>query len=372
MRVRPICVALWTITIVASEKAEASSNGITIESVNSYSVCFGAGSDLPYSNTDASNFVSGMMSNTTYAWTTRHNYSDGFVYDTDFYDAEATGFSYNHDAYNFDDASNQSISYFSGHGSCPPYPTPYVDCYSKSECDSWASYYGVPSGFKNPAVCRRDPGYYHGWCTWSWPIVAVTCGSGVNDKHGHVVELGTLNHSPEVRLGESVNSGTWAGAGTNGGTNLFVFNISCGALPDQSRFTILNLPAMAGAHLYATDAVVNGDTISIPDRGSKFAAKYALNPNGSVAQAWLDSILSITEGSTCDGPGGTYGGYGGFSGCAGHLVMGMNATATQANWQLNTEGWGGLQLDTNDATNWTWYGSRLQCNYDCNTWTWSL
>ena len=41
-------------------------------------------------------------------------------------------------------------------------------------------------------------------------------------------------------------------------------------------------------------------------------------------------------------------------------------------WHVNTESWGGLQLDSNDATAHYYSTWTAVCNYDSNTYPWSI
>lgn len=358
------------VTVALSAQPASGSTGITVEGVNNYAAC--NASQLSNQVADASNFLSTMTSGGPVAWYQKNAFYNSDVYDSDFYDPQSTGLWNDYDGSYFDHPYN-AISYYSGHGVCKS-PNPSIGCTGAASCAQYAATWGIPpGGFTAPAICRRDPGDASGTCSWTWALGPYVCGAA--DSHGHFVDLGTANHRSNayVRLGESFYSGNWAGAGTNGGTNLVVFHQSCGAVPDETRFSIMNMPAIAGAHLMATTAVVTGDTAMVANRGSAFATRYLANPYGSVAQAWLDAMPGLS-GSTWTNPhtGNTYGGYGGFNGTGAHLIMGNNSTAAAASWQLNNEHWSQLSGDAYDATGWNYWQARWACNYNCSAWTWSL
>lgn len=177
--------------------------------------------------------------------------------------------------------------------------------------------------------------------------------SGSRDSNGGIVNY----TSGSVRWGESANSGPWAGAGTNGGTNLVVLDVSHGILPPYWFETLRN--ASAGVHMIATLMTAAGDTFNISQRGSTFARIWAANQNGNVAQAWLDTmtVLPYLPGDPCGNEGGH-----GFSGCGCHIVVAMDSTPQGAASKMN-EDWIDLRSDDRDAKGNNWYSARWQCNY---------
>lgn len=159
---------------------------------------------------------------------------------------------------------------------------------------------------------------------------------------------GIVNYTGgQVRWGESATSGAWAGAGTNGGTNLVVLDISHGILPTFWYQTLRN--ASAGVHMIATLMTAGGDTANSAIRGSTFARMWAANPNGNVAQAWLDTMSSLPATDRFNG-----------FGC--NIVVAMDSTAQGAASKMN-EDWIDLRSDNRDAKGNTWYSARWQCNY---------
>jgi hypothetical protein len=169
---------------------------------------------------------------------------------------------------------------------------------------------------------------------------------------------GQINYtSGPIRWGESQNSGPWAGAGTNGGTNLVVLDISHGVLPTFWYQTLRN--ASAGVHMIATIMTAGGDTADSPDRGRAFGKIWAANPAGNVAQAWLDTMSALPkeEGDSCGNEGGH-----GFNGCGCHIVVAMDSTSDGAASKMN-EDWIDLRSDERDAKGNDFYWARWQCNY---------
>jgi hypothetical protein len=182
--------------------------------------------------------------------------------------------------------------------------------------------------------------------------MAVTQGTG--DRFG-----GLVNYTGgPIRWGESPSSGGWAGAGTNGGTNLVVLDISHGILPTFWYQTMRG--ASAGVQLIATMMTGGGDTSNVADRGSTFATFYRVNENAQVSASWLNTMNSLPagEGSACPGGGGGHG----FNGCGCNVIIGMDISAARAEASM-FETWVSLTDDSNDALGNQFYTVRWQCNY---------
>jgi hypothetical protein len=128
-----------------------------------------------------------------------------------------------------------------------------------------------------------------------------------------------------------------------------ILDISCGILPTFWYQALKN--AAAGVHMIGTLLIAGGDTNNIPDRGSTFAKMWAANPQGSVAQAWLDTLSSI--------PASEGNGINGF-GC--NIMVGMDSTLDRAGQRIG-ESWSDLRNDNNDAQGNAWYSARWECNY---------
>jgi hypothetical protein len=245
------------------------------------------------------------------------------------------------------DARETAISFFSGHGTCDGF-NPITTCTSSADCH--------PPRTAEDGRCSFDPLRPTGFCFHPAPRNIVTNGDRVT--HGNFVDY----TSGIVKYGESANSGGWAGAGTNGGTNLVVLSLSCGAF----RTDLLHdLGAMlAGVHMVATVMPVNGDTADVPNRGSAFADQFLANPNGSVAAAWRKVIHIISHDGSCRAGGGDGGG-GGVNGCGANLVFAGDTTAANADGRMN-ENWTSIRDDALDAKGFSFWRATYDCNYDCN------
>ena len=172
---------------------------------------------------------------------------------------------------------------------------------------------------------------------------------------------GSINYtSGPIRWGNSPATRGWAGAGTSGGTNVVVLDISHGVLPPFWRPTFQN--AAAGVQLILTMMTAGGDTANVPDRGSTFAAFFRANQNLSVAQAWKDTMNSLpfNDGGSCPDPGG--GGSHGFNGCGCNVALGFDNTLDRAKAALS-ESWIDITHANNDALGNQALWVEWQCNY---------
>jgi hypothetical protein len=316
------CLGLWL--------AGCQSNGLVVSSVNDYSHKYGPGCPkppcLPNSIANGDGFIQAMTVAGS-GWTLTERDVDSQVDDMDFVDA------YNMDAINFDQPKT-AISYFTGHGTCGPYgANPPQACTSTTQCVN-----PVP-GTRMPGSCKFGPGDI-AQCVYLSNRALFT-DSGFDRFGGRVDYSGG-----SVHWGESPNAGGWAGAGTDGGTNLVVLDISCGVLP---TFWVQQLqPAMAGIHMLATIMPVTGDTANVADRGAAFGGSWAARPSGSVADAWLTTMNSI-PGSGING-----------GGC--NFVIAFDATPAAAVNNLN-QNWNDLKNDGWDAKGASAYVGRWLCNW---------
>jgi hypothetical protein len=328
--------------------------GITVESVNDYSYYCGNHSCDTICNSEGDGFWNSMTAGGT-GWTALVHYKDSSVYDTDFYDKDKSGYAYDNDTYNFDKSGN-AISFVCLHGTCDDCTT--TNCTSAANCAT------------GQECMNNPPSAYSSRCANSSARRMVTSSSG--SHHSNFVWYGGNN----VKWGEDSNSGSWAGAGTNGGTNLVFMINSCGLKP---YFWFELSPAFAGVHLIAeimpvsNVATGNGcaDAANYQYRGSDLASYALTNPYGSVTAAWfavLDGTPQSGYGSCPDQNSNyTYGGGRGINGCGAHNVLSYDVTQTLANWHVDTEGWIGARLESNDATG-NGYGRwAAHCNYDCAT-----
>jgi hypothetical protein len=318
------------------------SNHLVVESVDNYSLRNGP--SLANSIANGDGFIKGMTVDGS-PWKLSTRWTDQNVWDRDFTDPDVNGGQGGDDAHNFDQPGT-AISYFTGHGFCDdgcprnPRPPPIwaQPCSTTSTCNSP----DATLGQRMPGTCRFSPLDTPRCCYMVDRRAAV---SGTYDINNGVVNY---TNGP-IRWGESSNSGGWAGAGTNGGTNLVILDISCGILPPFWYQALRT--AAAGVHMIGTLLIAGGDTANISDRGATFAKMWAANPDGSVAQAWLDTLSSLPASE-----GGGINGYG----C--NIMVAMDATA-QAVQQKIGESWSDLRRDDNDAKGNSFYYARWQCNY---------
>jgi len=178
---------------------------------------------------------------------------------------------------------------------------------------------------------------------------------GTGDRFG-----GLVNYTGgPIRWGESPQAGGWAGAGTNGGTNVVVLDISHGVLPTFWYPTFQN--ANAGVHLILTLMTAGGDTANVAQRGETFASFYRANPRASVAQSWKDTMKSLPAnlGRPCPGGGGGRG----FNGCGCHIAVGMDSTQANADVSLRENWVDNITNDNNDARGNRFAAFTWQCNY---------
>ncbi len=175
------------------------------------------------------------------------------------------------DTYYFDKLGT-AFSMFSGHGLNPagaPFPLP---CQTSSACNS------PPAGATFPSFCRKYPGSTTGDCTYhSYDRAIVPSSEGC--RYAGYSNTGAA-------WGESGFTGTWGGAGTNGGTNAVILDISHA---HNSNRTAEVWPAFAGIHMLLTPLNHTGDTGNFGHRGYWFAQFYYDNPYSSVAFSWTQA-----------------------------------------------------------------------------------
>jgi hypothetical protein len=104
-------------------------------------------------------------------------------------------------------------------------------------------------------------------------------------------------------------------------------------------------------HMIGTLLIAGGDTANVSDRGAAFAKMWAANPEGSVSQAWLDTMtaLPLSEGRGINGYG-----------C--NIMVAMEGSLQAVDQKMN-ESWSDLRNDNNDSKGNSWYSARWQCNY---------
>jgi hypothetical protein len=329
----------------------ADSKGIIVESVNEFGSppCDPAQgtADICNSIANGDGFLQGIVFPGSIFFRSGR-WTDGTVYDTDFVDPEANALG--NDTNNFDKPGT-AISYLTAHGILD-HGCSTVACSTTSACTqpNTATGPGVP---RLPGTCRFSP-LDSARCCYMVDRAALVKGTG--DRFG-----GLINYTGgAVRWGESPQAGGWAGAGTNGGTNVVVLDISHGVLPTFWYQTFQR--ASAGVQLILTIMTAGGDTANTSQRGSTFAAFYRANPGGSVAQAWKDTMNSLPAspagGNPCPGGGGGHG----FNGCGCNVALGFDSTEARAKAALR-ESWFAITNDNNDALGNRWLSVEWQCNY---------
>jgi len=300
------------------------SNGIVVESVNNYGDGPPPNNDLFNSIANDDGFVTTITGPGT-DWFLTKRWTDANVWDSDF--IETT------DSTNFDQPGT-AISYYTGHGGCPSGSTNQA-CTSSSQCTN-----PVGSGGTLPGICKIGPGDTPR-CIYSTLRCIVVNSSG--SRFNNVVAYG----NGTAKWGESPTAGAWAGAGTDGGTNLVVLDMSAGVLP--TFWQQQTQAAMAGLHMLATIMPVTGDTANVADRGATFAQRWADCPDCSVSQAWLTTLLSLPNGVGING-----------GGC--NFVIAYDTTDHGALGHIN-ENWHDLHNDDLDSKGTNVYEARWMCNW---------
>src|SRR5664280_882626 len=170
-------------------------------------------------------------------------------------------------------------------------------------------------------------------------------------------------------MGESSQSGGWAGVGTNGGTNLFILINSCGFRwrnwLDDSKYMF------AGMHLLFVNSPVSGftdstgkaghaDTAQCLTCGSTLASYIMSNLDAPANEAWTNPTL-VNSSYLCAGdPGVNCGHSEGVN-----VVMSKDTTATAATNRATYENWYAVQMNSYDAHGADFAYRIGGCNYDC-------
>jgi hypothetical protein len=371
LRTYSVAAALALAPLVTGD-ARASSTTVGFEAVCDYGGgCKPNTSDLPNAIPNCAGFSSWMTNSFFHSvFTHGPEYTDSSVFDTDFIDPELTlgGADYG----NFD-PSGQAISYFCGHGTSDDGFGNVSSCGSGVLCGSSANCTAArnPYGTGTTGVCRHAPGdnsgkVQYGYC--SYPTNRYIIINEPSPRYSNAIDYSTGRF---IAFGESPTSGTWRGAGTDGGTNVVVLDLSNGLQPG---FPIQNLmPAFAGVHEIMTIMPTYGDTAMVADRGSAFAESYIFNTYGDYepSTAWLEAINQLSgEGGVCTDPCGatkvTSGGWGGINGCGCNVVMAMGANSSEPNQHIR-ETWNDIQNDALDGRGNSYYAWYYLCNYDTTT-----
>lgn len=344
------CLAfLLTVGEATPADAYPISSGVVLESVNVYS----GPDDLPNSIANSQGFMN-MLPTSLFSQTV--HWQNSQVWDSDFVDPDWGPVG--SDASNFDQPG-QAISFFTGHGVPPSTTTQY--CTTSATCTS-PPMNSFP-GAEGTCTAQPDLSTYEGYCTYDSARFLVTNGSSksFNDLVGY---------RAWVAFGES-SQASWAGYGTNGGTNAVFLDLSWGAM---ANFGWNQLgPMFAGIRIAGTIQPVAGDTSNVPDRGAAFAVFAAINPASSPFDAWADALnlLSPTLGTNC-GPLLLFlGGGHGINGCGCSLVVAADSTETRAT-AIRSQSWEDLRDDALDPQGAGSYTFRTVCNYDAAAYPWRL
>ena len=334
----------------AHQAVGQASSGVVVETISDYSTLCGDHSCDTDADTEGNAFWNMMTASGT-GWTATHHYIDNSVFDTDLEDPQYTGLADN-DTNNFDPAGTD-ISLFIGHGTCDDVTS--TVCTSDANCSAGGYCAAGHLAAGEQRLCINQ----------SQRRIFTSSTSGI---HGNTVWYGTSSSGVAARtigLGESSNSGSWAGAGTNGGTNVAAIVNSCGIrshhfLKDTQNFyagvhsVMMTMPIAAYKDTGGT--VRFSDTAQWGARGSTFAGTILANTLAAASDAWFNPTM---VNSSYTGPSGHNFGA--------QIVISEDSVASTATWHVLTESWIGTLIDSNDAKGNGFWAAWFVCNYDCNT-----
>jgi hypothetical protein len=344
------------------DNALASKTLVEVETVNSYTPCFGGG-DLYNANQSGVNFYTELLRVNSLGFQINGggSWQDAWTWNTDYLDPDTPNAPPGSMDYAFGDAPNMAISFFQGHG--------IQNLSDDRPCTSVATC----TTYQLPATCESNPWTYQqlgqgkGACMYATPRALVTCGNRDAGSATTPIHYAYLT-GPNMVLGENPSEGGWRGAGTNGGTSLAIFHISQALnvwFPNTEWKSMFG-----GIHMVAGLLLGwGGDTADSLGFGNAVASPYSTNPNGPVAQSYANAISSITDGTGC------WNGYsytGGINGCGCHVVIAYGNTLRAPANTLNHEPWAGLTSDQGGtATSTAYSGFMLGCNYNVAEYFWS-
>ena len=347
--------------LLASD-ADAGVTGVSVYGVSTYApTCVGA-ADIPNAVPNATGFKSGLLGAANTLWTAGLTRTAGQVVPLDFMDVSRVAGGLDSNSTAGFDRSGDAIAYYSGHGFDGPSPG-NQPCTHSTNCQTPVAQTSMPG------VCAAfPPGFLdHGvivnWqphCFYSWSHSMALGPPGCG-----AVSFSSRNATRPVALGEAIGL-TWAGAGTDGGINLAVFDMS---FPFYPGLEPGNADVFAGVMLLlGVDAFGHGDTAMVSDRGAFLAFDYALNGmNSVVSNGWYGAeYFEVLEknGGGCEATSGLPGG--GINHCGGYTSMSKGATQAQAN-TLRTAAWGFITQSSQKPTGAAFASVDRLCNYDCAT-----
>jgi len=311
---------------------------------------------LHYTVNNTRGFYNGLVTSGS-PWQAGSIYLETSVWDTDFVDIQKN--IAGQDYANFDH-SGYGISYFSGHGSSGDFTSPQYNCSSHSACQSL-----IPSG-TGPGKCLWNPGSAQGTCFFNAEHLIGTCSFISSFGNGPDSVTGIM------KFGESPTSGTWAGAGSDGGVNIAILDNSNTLRSPTFAWQSLG-PMFAGVHMMGVVMPIGwgSDNLDNQEVGPTFAIRLRSNPSASLAEQWLLSLndVSASIGTTCGSTGGGHGiggaTYGG--GCGGRYMGAISNTYSGAYSTVVYQSTYGAQNDNNDMTGASYLIYSYICNYDCQT-----
>jgi len=322
--------------------ATASANtGFMLETIDDFSYALGTHAYDLNCNTQGSGLWNALTASGT-PWTGTFWWQDNNVYDTDFYDPDLTGWSSDNDTYNFD-RDQTGFSYSCGHGTCDDATnsacTSDGDCGTDSYCPDFPLSPGQTAACINISERRM-----------------IT--SSTYSSHGNVVWYGDNpggSQPTSIALGEDSSSGSWAGVGTNGGTNVAVISNSCGIrfrvrTQDQNyffagvHFVMMHMPV---GNIYTSSGADVADALAWSGRGATLANLILTNVNAPVYSAWL--APSMTNNN--------------YYGAGADIVAAWDTSATAVINRMSYETWAQSTDESRDVTAATeatyWYN----CNF---------
>ena len=341
------------VAAILCERETYANSGIVLETVSDYTFVSGG---LTVNNTDANTegagFWNPMIASGT--WSASAWYPDSSVYDTDFYDPDLTGGPNDEDTFNFDRAG-AAISFVIAHGGCDDVTN--QPCVTDADCGANSYCPNFPLA-GNTAACINIS-----------PRRIIT--SSPSSSHGNNVLYGDSPTNPQplsIALGEDANSGSWAGVGTTGGTNIAIITNSCGMRfrvrsQDQNRFfagvheVMMSMP-VGNVHGFATNGFA--DTAQWSARGSTLANLILTNINLPATSAWLTPNMTNNSFTAINGA----------TSAGANIVAVWDVSGTAVNNRLSSETWLQSTDETRDATSGAVGGYWYMCNFSsCSSYT---
>jgi hypothetical protein len=259
------------------------------------------------------------------------------------------------------DNSGALIAYWTGHGANPI--GGLQSCNTAADCTS------PDPGTAMPGVCITT--WFSGGCLYAQTHALLVDGNPALQTYNFNADIG----SGLAKWGKSPNSGPWAGAGTGGGLNAAVLDMSHGVKPKMWQQQLV--PAMAGIHFIATLMPTWGDSGNVFDRGEAFGDAALVDPLSAPGREWALALSSVPqkEGTPCSNTGSitdfSHGGGHGMNGCGCNFVISADATDQAATAHLKSETWLTLANDSLDATSNQKIFYYANCNFDAKTYPFS-